>query len=252
MISCVSRVLRFVAAAFALLAVGCGVVESGESETISIRTLRALYRGAPVAITQNLAIEGVVVSSDRDGEFYHKVVVEDSSGGIIILVDSDALYRLHRVGDRLHIECRGVTLGDFAGSLRLGAEGERYEVEPLSVARWREIYQTTGVAEQDPRRESTIGSISATDLSTRLVFSPVRFVEEGEQWAPNGRDTTRHIVDCLSPTDTLLLRLSGRSAFAKEVIPSGECSVVGVLDYRYDHYELLMACEGDVLPLNEN
>lgn len=242
--------VRFVIVALALFLVGCSGSEE-DGRNISIRSLRALHRGYPVTISQNITIEGVVVSDDSYGEFHNMVVVEDYSGGIVLAVDSDKLFALHKVGDVVRIECRGLTLGSYYGSLRLGTAGVEGEVAPLSVAQWREVYSTIAVAEREPLREARVGELSATLLSTRLRFDSVRFVEEGERWAPDGRDTTRHLVDCLSPQDTLVVRLSGCSLFANEVIPSGECVVVGVLDYNYDHYQLLIATCEDVLPLNE-
>ena len=244
-----SRV-RFAVVAIVFALMGCSISDV-DSKNISIRALRGLYRGYPVAISQNLTIEGVVVSDDSYGEFSKRIVVEDSSGGIMVLVDSDSLHSLHKVGDVVRIECQGLTLGSYYGSLRLGTTGEGYEVEHLSVAKWREVCSTIGVAEREPVEEARIGELMAPQLSTRLRFGSVRFVEEGEKWAPDGVDATRHLVDCLSPQDTLAVRLSGRSAFAQELVPSGECAVVGVLDYHYDHYQLLIATCEDVLPLNE-
>lgn len=244
------RIDGWLLAVATLLLVGCGTNNEGSGVT-SIHTLRALYRGYPVTVEQNMTIEGVVVSDDRYGEFYQQVVVEDSSGGIIFLVDSDTLYALHKVGDRVRIECRGLTIGDYFGSLRVGMSDMYYEVAPLSLARWCEVCHKVGVADKEPVNEAQIGELSAIHLSTRLGFSPVRFVGAGERWTDNGRDTTRYIIDALSPSDTLAVRLSGRSDFSGEIIPSGECRVVGVLDYHYDHYQLHLASPDDVLPLSE-
>ena len=239
--------------ALAVLLVGCsGGEEEAQSRLISIRQLTALYEGYPRHITERVAVEGVVVSDDRHGEFYHKVVMEDSSGGVAFMVDSPTLYTLHKMGDILRVDCCGMIIGGYGRAVRLGAEGTQNEVEPLSVARWREQYAFVGVADSLPYRSVAIGEVSAEMLSTRLLLEGVRFVEGGEQWAPNGESATRHLVDLATGSDTLAVRLSGRSDFAHERVPEGECLLFGVLDYFNDHYQLLLASPDEVLSHSEN
>ncbi len=237
-----------------LMFVGCNADGEGDNHNrdISIRQLVALYEGYPRTITQPITIEAVVVSSDQCGEFRGRIVVEDSTGGVSFMVDSDKLFQLHKMGDVLRINCCGLTIGSYGGSIRLGAEGTTSEVAPLTLARWREQYSFVGFAEEVPYKRVKIGEVSASMLSTRVLLESVSFVEEGEEWAPMKRDTTRHIVDFATRKDTLGVRLSGRSDFANHTIPKGECALFGVLDYFNDNYQLLLATCDDVLPLNEN
>lgn len=239
--------------ALAVLFVGCKAgEEQGESRTISIRQLVALYNGYPHHITERVAVEGVVVSDDSHGEFYHKVVVVDSSGGAMFMVDSPTLYALHKVGAILRIECSGLTVGGYGRAVRIGEQGTQNEVDPLSEAHWRELFRFVGVADSLPYRSLALGEVSAELLSTRIYLEGVRFVEAGEKWAPNSESTTRHIVDHTTGSDTLAVRLSGRSDFANEEIPEGECSLFGVLDYFNNHYQLLLASPDEVLSHSEN
>lgn len=232
--------------------VGCGSTANGVSKEISIRQLLSSYGNEPRLITERVAVVGTVVSNDRYGEFRHKVIVEDATGGVTFLVACDSLYIYHKVGDRLRVECQGLTIGSYWGSKRIGCADDKEEVGRLSRAEWREHYTLVGVAQEEPMSRCTIGDIGAERLSTRLLFEGVEFVEAGEQWAPYGRDTIRHIIDRQLPHDTLAVRLSGRSSFAEGVIPEGECWVVGVLDYNYDHYELLLASPYDILECGGN
>lgn len=239
------------------LLVGCNPYSSPSDAGVpngptTIRHLRVLYEGYPLLLTHNPTIEGVVVSNDRFGEFRRMVTIEDATGGITVMVASDSLYLLHRVGDVLRVECGGLTLGGVGGAVRLGDEGVASQVEPLGIARWKEHYDTVGVADTLPYRDLSIGEVSAEHLSTRLLLRGVRFVEAGEEWAPQRRDTTRHLVDCSVEGDTLAVRLSGRSRFASATIPEGECSLFGVLDYCYEGYQLRLASPEDVLPHSEN
>lgn len=236
------------------LLTGCESSAGSDEPTtrlVSISHLTSLYDGYPQELSERIAIEGVVISDDRHGEFRHRVVMEDASGGVTVMVASDSLCLLHRVGDVLRVECCGLTLGGYGRSPRLGAEGQLSEVAPLSLARWHEVHKLVGVAPQVPLHEITIDELSARYISTRLLLRGVRFVEAGEEWAPLERDTTRHLVTSPHGADTLAVRLSGRSDFAHQPIPEGECTLIGVLDYFHEEYQLLLASPEDVLPHSE-
>ncbi len=241
----------------ATLIVGCNPSsvpsnQSAPNEHTTIRHLTSLYEGYPLLLTHNPIIEGVVVSNDRFGEFRNKVTIEDSTGGITIMVSSDSLYVFHRVGDVIRVECGGLTLGSYGGAVRLGEGDSMKEVVPLGIVRWKAHYSQVGKVDTLPYKDLSIGELSAEHLSTRLLLRGVRFVEAGEAWAPEKRDTTRHLVDCRVEGDTLAVRLSGKSHFASTSIPEGECSLFGVLDYFHDHYQLLLASPEDVLVHSEN
>lgn len=236
------------------LLTGCESSAGSDEPTtrlVSISHLTSLYDGYPQELSERIAIEGVVISDDRHGEFRHRVVMEDASGGVTVMVASDSLCLLHKVGDILRVECCGLTLGGYGRSPRLGAEGQLSEVAPLSPARWQEVHNLVGVAPQVPLHEITIDELSARYISTRLLLRGVRFVEAGEEWAPLERDTTRHLVTSPHGADTLAVRLSGRSDFAHQPIPEGECTLIGVLDYFHEDYQLLLASPEDVLPHSE-
>lgn len=232
---------KYVTLLLGLLFAGCGVSDGGDDGMLSIRSLTGRYEGYPLTITDRVIIEGEVVSTDRSGEFYNRVFVQDSTGGVSIMVDCDTLHLLHSVGDRLQIECRGLTLGGYGRSVRLGAEGVTEQVEPLTLAEWLIRCEDVGVSEKLQTTPITIDAISAINLYTRVLFEEVRFVEAGEQWAEEKESATRHIVDCNHPTDTLQVRVSGYSEFWAERIPSGVCDVVGVLDFFGTKYQLLIA-----------
>jgi hypothetical protein len=232
---------KYVVVVLGLLFAGCGLSDDGGEGLISIRSLTARYEGYPLSIADRITIVGEVVSTDRSGEFYNRVIVQDATGGVMIMVDCDTLHLIHSVGDRISIECRGLRIGGYGRGVRLGVEGVTEQVGPLTIAEWRTRYNKDGVSKELHTTPVTIGELSATNLSTRVLLEGVRFVEAGECWAEDGVPLSRHIVDCSHPTDTLQVRMSGYSEFWSERIPSEVCDVVGVLDYFGNNYQLLIA-----------
>lgn len=230
-----------------LLPVGCVDGESA-SEEVSIAYLRSLYRGYPVLITEPLVVRGVVVSTDRYGESYHRLTMQDHTAGVEFSVDCDHLYRHYSVGDSLRIECCGLTLGGYGRAVRVGAEPEDgYEVSDIGWSLWQGVATNYGVATVQPAARSvTIADLSAELLSQRVLLEGVRFVEAGERWAEEeGMNTTRHIVD--AACDTLSVRTSGYSDFFHHILPEGECDVLGLLGYFGSDYQLVVFTPDDVL-----
>lgn len=244
-----SRAARVVALLVLLLGSCERLPEEGGERGVSIRHLLGLYSGSPRHIAEPIWIEGEVIATDRSGEFYNRILLQDSTAGVAIMVDCDTLHRLHVRGDRLKVECQGLCLGAYGHSVRIGVAGTSQQVEAMSLGQWNECHRSLGVTptpiSPTPLRISSLG---AEHIATLALFEGVRFVEAGESWAEEGVSQTRHLVDCEHPNDTLCVRLSGYSEFYEELIPSGECSVVGVVDYFATDYQLLLESPDGVLP----
>ena len=229
-----------------VVCVGCGPTEPAE-RTLSIRALKALYQGYPVRVAEQVVVSGVVVGTDRYGELYHQLLLQDHTGGVIFSIDNPRLYESYSVGDSLRVRCCGLTLGAYGHSIRVGCapEGDGYETSPIGWAQWCSIVEDCGVgAEPQAERLEEISSLGPQHLSTLVRLDGVRFVEGGQTLTVDGAPTSRHLVganDTEPPTDTLIVRASSRSDFADILLPEGECSVVGIAGYFYNAYQLTIS-----------
>lgn len=235
------RWTKYVVLVVGVLLAGCEVSGGEGEEVLSIRRLTARYEGYPMTITESVVVEGEVISTDRSDEFYNRVIIQDDTGGVVFMVDCDTLHLIHTIGDRLRVECRGLTLGGYGGGVRLGVEGVEEQVEALPLADWMWRCDNVGRSERLHITTAKIASLSAANLYTNVLLEGVRFVEAGEQWAERKESLSRHIVDPEQTTDTLVVRMSGYSEFWDARIPAGVCDVVGVVDYFGNNYQLLIA-----------
>ena len=90
----------------------------------SIKTLKAIHTGSGVfdLITTDLIISGVVVADDKSGNLYKQLFIQDSTGGLQILLDANSLYGTYPVGRRIYIKCNGLCISDYNGTMELGVK----------------------------------------------------------------------------------------------------------------------------------
>lgn len=86
--------------------------------THTIAKLQAMKQG--MAIDSDVVVAGIVVMDDRSGNYYKKIVIEDSTGGIEVLLDQYNLYNDYPVGRKVYIKCKGLFLGAYGQNQQLG------------------------------------------------------------------------------------------------------------------------------------
>ena len=108
----------------------------GQFTTIS--DLKALYPNKPLEITDDIWIQGQVTSSDKTGNIYREIYLQDETGGIDLKLGKSSLYSDYKVGQRVYVKCTGLTLGAYNGMPQLGMEADQtstneYETSYIDV-----------------------------------------------------------------------------------------------------------------------
>lgn len=107
-------------------------VESDGFHFISIAALKQMYYdvyspstiGQGVVITDEIAIEGKVVSDDEAGNVYKSIYIQDASGAIEIKLGTYSNYLRYAAGQTVYVKCKGLTLGNYRYNLSIGAASE--------------------------------------------------------------------------------------------------------------------------------
>lgn len=110
----------------------------GFSDFTTIKALKALYRSPGVEIKGNIWIRGQVTSSDRTGNIYRELYIQDETGGIDVKLGKSSLYSEYKVGQWIYVNCGGLTLGSYNGMPQLGMEPDQtstneYETSYIDV-----------------------------------------------------------------------------------------------------------------------
>ena len=93
----------------------------------TIAGLKQLYLdngGKAVEITSKVIIGGQVVSSDRSGNIYRDLYIQDETGAICVKVGKSSLYSDFHLGQWVFVDCRGLKIGSYNGMPQLGIEDE--------------------------------------------------------------------------------------------------------------------------------
>ena len=94
--------------------------------THTIAEFKALYTTSktPVKIEENVWIKGQVISSDRTGNVYRELYIQDETGVLDVKVGRSSMYSDYHLGQWIYIYCTGLTLGEYDGTLQLGVKAD--------------------------------------------------------------------------------------------------------------------------------
>ena len=190
----------------------------------------------------SLILMGTVVSSDKSGNIYKKVVIQDETGGIALSINQSKLYQEFPQGAGIAINITGLYTGQYSSTYQIGIDGgtrpDRMELDVITPRVWFDPLE--GRMDTLTVDGATLGTPgdkeSAIKYAGRLVrIDNVTFTTPGEQFAPG--ETTSRRFKAADGTE-YDLRSSSYSDFAYERIPEGTGSIVGILGYYGRNWQL--------------
>lgn len=226
---------------------------------IGFRELDAYFKGETIQVQEDLIIEGYVISSDKDGNFYNVLFVQDKpinpDFGIQLEIDLRESHLFYEVGSKIFIKLKGLFLGKSKETLKLG--GTFSSFGNISVGRLpshkvgQHIFKTCDAIDALRPTEVSISELDSITLNTLIKIDSLEIVEEelGNPFAVEGEDSEWRLKDC-EENEVLLLN-SGFSDFYTEILPSGNGSVTGVLQKDGKNYQLVIRNKEDMNFVND-
>lgn len=98
-----------------------GCIDEKLERNITIQDLKGAYTGSAMQITEQFIIEGVVISSDNDGNFYKELVIQDETGGILLLIDQNNIHADFPMGRKVYVLLESMYMDDYGGLIQLGS-----------------------------------------------------------------------------------------------------------------------------------
>lgn len=221
---------------------------------ITIKSLRKLHITNNVELISNAyIIEGVVVANDEHDNIYKSIVIQDNTGGIILLLDGVNLYQNYPVGSFLRVRIQSLFLTDYRKMQQICA----------SVDTSNGVMQSTGIPV--PLFEKHITTIRdhekiipievgfkqlADSLQGRLIrIINVEFAatDTAQFYADKKNKTgaSRSLKFCTG--GTVYLRTSGYADFAGITTPVGNGEVVGIYSVYNSEKQIIIRDTSDIL-----
>ena len=235
------------------------------AHVITIAELQGLFRNqdTPQALTirdsvilsdrvvrDSIFISGQVVSSDRDGNIFREMFIQDETGGLRIRVGRSGLYNFYPLGQHVYIRLTGLTIGNNNGTLELGVRSENFTTGFIDVPWLINRHVLSG--RQDTLvlpRTFTLPELNDADFRTDYIGTLVRVenltfshttINTGPRpfgqlstWAnpfpADGQGPQSVNQNFVSGNDTIIIRTSGHARFAGDRIPTEPIDVVGIL-----------------------
>jgi hypothetical protein len=206
----------------------------------TIAQLKSLHSAGGIEeVTDSAIISGIVVADDSSGNFYKQIVIEDSTGGIMLYLDGYDLYTTYPIGTQIFVKAQGLYLGDDNGWVELGGGiGQSHagtpEVAELASSLFNQYIEagTRGnyVAPHVVTVSQLTTSVQDPYQSTLIQLNNFEFAstDTGKTYATAGGTSSIgfNIVDCSG--DNITLYNSDYALFAGITVPGGNGTITGI------------------------
>lgn len=208
--------------------------------THTIAQLQDYPQGA--AITEEMTVSGIVVMDDRSGNYFKKIVIQDTTGGIELLLDQQYLYQDYPVGRKIYVRCKGLIPGNAFGKPQLGgppdANGYLSPIAAALLERYivKASYPHILVPDTLSLEQLAEPDHARRYLNTLVAIKEVAFSPQhaGKPYAqpPDVAAVTRLMIkDCYG--GSIQLPNSGYARFQSYLTPLGKGTLQGIYS-RYN------------------
>ena len=221
---------------------------------ISIKQLKRLHMmGEVESIRHEWMLEAVVIANDEYDNWYKSIVIQDSTAGIMLLLDGQSLYQDYPVGARIRLRLKDLLLSDYRRMIQLvgavDSSSGSLITGGIPVPLFKQHIQI--VQDNSPVVPLNVQFRNLHDsLQGRLIqLSGIEFSasDTAQTFADKKNKTgaSRALKFCTG--GTIYLRTSGYADFAGGAIPNGNGTIVGVYSVFNTEKQLLLRHPDDIL-----
>ncbi|WP_118975464.1 DUF5689 domain-containing protein [Taibaiella koreensis] len=218
-------------------------------------TIAQLQAMTPGLIDTDVVIAGIVVMDDKSGNYYKKIVIQDATGGIEILVDQYSLYNDYPVGRKIYVKCKGLFVGAYNNNPQLGyapdATGNLTGIPTVLSSDYlvKANYPNTIVPDTLTLTDLASPNAAKQYLNKLVAIKNVEFITSQvglpyAQLATLASVTERKIEDC--DGKSMVMRNSGYAKFQPFLLPSGKGTLLAIYTRYRDIPQLYIRDTSDV------
>lgn len=235
-------------------------IEDGLFTEISIEALKQQFvAGEVVQFSSNSVVKGYVSSSDKTGNFYKEIYIQDQpsnpKAAISIVLNQVDSYNQFNLGREVYILLKDLYLGETVSEvLAVGGfeDGSRVGLLTENQIKYH-LFRSSETVEIEPL-ELNFSDINENYIGMFIVINNVEFPENLKDQsyfnAIDDFDTQRKMQRCEGFSyEEFILETSSFSSFKNEILPTQNGTIKGVISKSYggDDFVLVLNDTEDVV-----
>lgn len=217
-------------------------------------------------IEKDMMIKAVVTGNDISGNIYNQVSVQDASGAIIIAINGSGLSGYLPVGQKILVNLKGLYIGNYRKLPQIGGVNTKLSDGTLSMGKieravWNEHFKilnpgeadaSTVVPEEFDLTKLTDAAYMDANVGKLMTLKKVKFASANgtNVWAPDDTNTSLELIDAETgkkiSSSNLVVRNSGYSKFANEVVPQGVFDITGIFTRYNNTWQIVLRSTDDL------
>lgn len=217
-------------------------------------------------IEKDMMIKAVVTGNDVSGNIYNQVSVQDASGAIIIAINGSGLSGYLPVGQEILVNLKGLYIGSYKKLPQIGGVNTKLSDGSLGMGKieraiWNEHFKilnpgeadaSTVVPEEFDLTKLTDAAYMDANVGKLMTLKKVKFASANgtNVWAPDDTNTSLELIDAETGKrinkNNLVVRNSGYSKFANEVVPQGVFDITGIFTRFGNTWQIVLRSTDDL------
>lgn len=217
-------------------------------------------------IEKDMMIKAVVTGNDVSGNIYNQVSVQDASGAIIIAINGSGLSGYLPVGQEILVNLKGLYIGSYKKLPQIGGVNTKLSDGSLGIGKieravWNEHFKilnpgeadaSTVVPEEFDQTKLTDAAYMDANVGKLMTLKKVKFASANgtNVWAPDDSNTSLELIDAETgkkiSSSNLVVRNSGYSKFANEVVPQGVFDITGIFTRYNNTWQIVLRSTDDL------
>lgn len=206
--------------------------DSAPLPNLSMADLAAQCGDHPYRIVQDIVIAGCVTSTDKSGNFYRSVILQDGEAAVELMAGLSDLYRIYPPGYRVSIRLQGLAICRRYGVVQVGqmpSAGD-YAVEYIGSRALLDRSVERGQVDVTPApRTTSIPALTSDRCGMLVRIENLTFMPPEENSTERSWKGYRQFTD--TEGNAITTYTSDFARYADAEIPIGVVSLVGILQY---------------------
>ena len=236
--------------------------EIPQNEITTFKAIKSLYDQAvndgnsTVVIDDDndLYIEGYVVSSDKSGNFFEELIIQNKTDdsnpdndprlGFKIDINVSSLSDTYQFGQKVYIKVSGLAVGESNGVLTIG-KGDAVSVKQIQASEYKDIVIRTNDIAEITAKIADLSMLNASDVNTLIQLPNMQLnrFELGHTFASESIDQFdgHRLLESCDSGISMILQTSTFADFKSLIVPQGKGTVTGIFSRDFgDDFNVLI------------